>query len=388
MAQIRTKFIQDGAVTDAKIATGIDATKIADGSVSNTEFQYLDGVTSNIQSQLDDKVDESREGVANGIATLDAGGKVPASQLPNSIMEYLGTWAASSNTPALADGTGNAGDVYIASDAGTVNFGSGPITFAAGDWVIYNGSQWERSINSNAVASVNSLTGAVVLDTDDIGEGASNLYFTDERAQDAIGAALVDTSSVDLSYDDANNEISATVLPAGVDHNSLQNFVASEHVDHSSVDIETLSDSGLDGGGDITSSRSLTVAPHRATSETIETSDEILFADASDSNALKKSTVQGILDLVGPGVTSMKVDNIVLTPTNIANQYYDLSHVVKPNSIILTIYGLVQNENDDYTVALTGGVGGKTRINFENDLATGGASALVAGDVLFIQYLI
>lgn len=31
----------------------IDAADIADGSVSNAEFQYLDGVTSNIQDQLD-----------------------------------------------------------------------------------------------------------------------------------------------------------------------------------------------------------------------------------------------------------------------------------------------------------------------------------------------
>jgi hypothetical protein len=34
------------------LPTGIDATKIGDGSVSNTEFQYLDGVTSNIQTQI------------------------------------------------------------------------------------------------------------------------------------------------------------------------------------------------------------------------------------------------------------------------------------------------------------------------------------------------
>jgi len=34
------------------LPTGIDATKIADGSVSNTEFQYLDGVTSSIQTQI------------------------------------------------------------------------------------------------------------------------------------------------------------------------------------------------------------------------------------------------------------------------------------------------------------------------------------------------
>lgn len=34
-------------------SAAIDASKIADGSVSNTEFQYLDGVTSGIQGQID-----------------------------------------------------------------------------------------------------------------------------------------------------------------------------------------------------------------------------------------------------------------------------------------------------------------------------------------------
>lgn len=43
------------AVTNAKVATGIDAAKIADGTVSNAEFQYLGGVTSDIQTQLNAK---------------------------------------------------------------------------------------------------------------------------------------------------------------------------------------------------------------------------------------------------------------------------------------------------------------------------------------------
>ena len=45
--------IDNGAVTNAKVDSGIDATKIADGSVSNTEFQYINSLTSNAQTQLD-----------------------------------------------------------------------------------------------------------------------------------------------------------------------------------------------------------------------------------------------------------------------------------------------------------------------------------------------
>jgi hypothetical protein len=51
-----TAIVIDGSITNAKVASGIDAVKIADGSVSNTEFQYLDGVTSSIQTQLNSKV--------------------------------------------------------------------------------------------------------------------------------------------------------------------------------------------------------------------------------------------------------------------------------------------------------------------------------------------
>lgn len=52
---VTTAKLDDGAVTDGKVATGINAAKIGAGSVSNTEFGYLDGVTSGIQSQLDGK---------------------------------------------------------------------------------------------------------------------------------------------------------------------------------------------------------------------------------------------------------------------------------------------------------------------------------------------
>jgi hypothetical protein len=97
----------------------------------------------------------SAKGVANGYASLDSGGKVPIAQLPSSIMEYKGMWNASTNTPTLANGTGDTGDVYICNVAGSVNFGAGVIVFAIGDYVIYSGSIWQRS--SGAVGTVTSV---------------------------------------------------------------------------------------------------------------------------------------------------------------------------------------------------------------------------------------
>jgi len=44
--------INAGTLNVSRLPSNIDAAKIADGSVSNTEFQYLNGVTSAIQTQI------------------------------------------------------------------------------------------------------------------------------------------------------------------------------------------------------------------------------------------------------------------------------------------------------------------------------------------------
>jgi len=97
-------------------------------------------------------------GAANGVATLDSMGKVPLSQLPASVVTYLGTWNAATNTPTLTNGVGDIGDLYICNVAGTVNFGAGPITFSVGDWVIYNGTQWQKSAGQAGTVTSVGLT--------------------------------------------------------------------------------------------------------------------------------------------------------------------------------------------------------------------------------------
>jgi len=56
--------------------------------------------------------------------------------------KYKGNWDASTNTPFLVDGVGDAGDYYDVSVAGTQDLGSGPITFTVNDEVKYNGTRW------------------------------------------------------------------------------------------------------------------------------------------------------------------------------------------------------------------------------------------------------
>lgn len=165
----------------------------------------------------------TEKGANNGYASLDAAGKVPITQLPNSVMSYAGTWNASTNTPALADGAGNADDaigtVYRVTVAGTQNLGSGAITFDVGDYAILNASKvWEKADATDAVTSVNGQQGVVVLDSDDVGEGATNLYHTPERVRDVIGAALVDSPTIDFTHDDGADTITADVKANSVDN--------------------------------------------------------------------------------------------------------------------------------------------------------------------------
>jgi hypothetical protein len=132
---------------------------------------------------------EKDVGVANGVASLDSGGKVPVSELPAAVLgalSYQGTWNASTNTPTLASGVGVKGYYYVVSVAGSTNL-DGVTDWKVGDWAVYNGTAWQKVDNTDQVTSVNGQTGTVVLTTTDIAEG-TNEYFTTARARASVSA--------------------------------------------------------------------------------------------------------------------------------------------------------------------------------------------------------
>ena len=116
----------------------------------------------------DAQVKRAEMGIAEGVATLDESGKVPSSQLPDSVLgnvRYSGTWDASKNIPELTDNSPeNSGKYYVVSIAGS-QFG---INFEPGDWVINNGGNWAKVDNVDAVKSVNGKSGEVVIEIADI----------------------------------------------------------------------------------------------------------------------------------------------------------------------------------------------------------------------------
>jgi len=149
-------------------------------------------ITESQISDLKTYIQSSEKGANNGVATLDAGGKVPSTQLPATLLIYKGVWDADTNTPELTtpDIT-KKGFVYNVSVAGT-KFG---ISFSLGDWAIYNDDGvLEKSDNSDDVTSVNGQQGAVVLNADHISDSTTTNKFvtTAEKGvwngkQDALG---------------------------------------------------------------------------------------------------------------------------------------------------------------------------------------------------------
>jgi hypothetical protein len=116
-----------------------------------------------------------------------------------------------------------------------------------------------------------------------------------------------------------------------------------------------------------------------------------LPASAPAAGQILQSDGSGNLSWVNPtsGSATFNKETFVLTASDISNGYVDLAEVALENSIVFLVRGagvMLEGASYDYSVDYTGGNGGKTRITWLNDLATNGAAELVAGDVLQIQY--
>lgn len=116
----------------------------------------------------------SQKGVANGVATLDSGGKVPTGQLPSFVEDVIEV----ANFAALP-GTGLASKLYVTVDNSKVY-------------------RWSGSTYIEIASSPGS--------TDAVPEGTTNKYFTDARAQAAVvtsmsrrGVMVGDYGSGDMS---------------------------------------------------------------------------------------------------------------------------------------------------------------------------------------------
>ena len=107
-------------------------------------------------------------------------------------INYQGTWNASTNTPTITSGVGVNGYYYVVSVAGSTNI-DGITDWQIGDWLIFNGTVWQKIDQSDLVTSVAGRTGAVVLTTADIG-GLGTIATQNANAVNITGGTATLTS--------------------------------------------------------------------------------------------------------------------------------------------------------------------------------------------------
>jgi hypothetical protein len=155
------------AMTASATVPNTDVTGLGTMSTQNANAVAITGGTMSGVT-VSGYIPTSEKAQPLGVATLDAGGKVPTSQIPmQGDLNYQGTWNASTNTPTLTSSVGTQGYYYVVSVAGTTNL-NGITDWQIGDWAIYNGSVWQKVDNTDAVTSVNGQVGTVVLTQADI----------------------------------------------------------------------------------------------------------------------------------------------------------------------------------------------------------------------------
>ncbi|WP_069660810.1 beta strand repeat-containing protein [Arcticibacter eurypsychrophilus] len=187
-------------------------TELVLNNVSNTS-DAAKPISTLTQTELDKKVNITAIGAALGVAPLNSSSKIAETYLPASLVgavNYQGTYNASSNSPAIPVATVSKGYYYVVTTAGTQQ----SLTLGVGDWIISNGTIWDRVASSNTISSVFGRTGTVVAANNDYSTAqvteSSNLYYTDARVN-ANSTIVAHAASLLLKEDKSNKSVDGTL---------------------------------------------------------------------------------------------------------------------------------------------------------------------------------
>jgi hypothetical protein len=237
---------------------------------------------------------------------------------------FQGVWNASTNTPTLVSSVGTNGHYYIVSVAGSTNL-DGITDWQVGDWAIFASTSWQKVDNTDAVSSVNGFTGAVSLTTDNIAEGATNLYFTNTRARTAISLTTTGSSGAS-TYDNTTGVFN---IPTYTDA-----FVGTV----TSVGLSSATSGVTIGSTPITTSGTITIA--------IATATSLLNGLLSSTDWTTFNNKQGTITLTTTGTSGAAtfVANTLNIPNYADGGVLSLSAIGStPNANAATITGTVLN---------------------------------------------
>jgi len=200
--------------------------------------------------------------------------------------------------------------------------------------------------NGLLISTIGLLNDRTVL-AEDVYQAAQNWH---------VAATVLDTASIDFSI--VGQQISGAVLPAGVDHDALLNFVANEHINHTAVTITA--GTGLTGGGDISANRTISLSHLGLQTLADPNADRVMFWDDSAGN-LEWLTIGAGLTITGTTLDCTVTANTVADTASIdltllAGQ---ISGVVLPAGVDHdSLNNFVANEHVDHsTIDITAGTG-------------------------------
>ena len=164
-------------------------------------------------------VEDSEKAVANGVATLDAGAKVPFGQIP--AIAITDVYVVDTTNELAAITNVLMGDVAIVLD--TPNLGTNANSYIATNEVLPSAiDSWviiEKPLQY--VSSVNGKMGVVVLNTDDILTGSSNLWYTIARTS---SDGFITNNQSGVTFGALDVTVDATAGTDAVNWQSLTNY--------------------------------------------------------------------------------------------------------------------------------------------------------------------
>jgi len=189
---------------------------------------------------------------------------------------------------------------------------------------------------------------------------------TDENAQDTVGGMLTDTSSIDFTYDDNANTITAAVKPAGVDHDSLNNYSISKHIDHTAITLTA--GTGLSGGGDISANRTFNLANTAVTANSYGSASQVatftvdaqgrLTAAGNASIGITHANISDFDEEVGEVIGNILTDSSSID-FSFTNPTHSITAAVKPAGVDHdSLNNYSANKHIDHsTVSVSAGTG-------------------------------
>lgn len=251
--------VNAGVITDAKVAAGIDAAKLANGSVSNAEFQYLGNVTSDIQTQLNAKASTAVvTSGANGLAPASGGGTT-------NFLRADGTWGVPPGGGGVADG--DKGDIVVSAGATVWTIDAGVVSLA-------------KMANATALSVIGNGTNASATPTNLVAGTDGHVM---RRSGTTLGFGTVATAGI------ADSAITNAKVATGIDAAKLADGSVSntelQYLNGVTSNVQTQLDSKL-GAGAATPVSNTKAVPIDA--------DPAFVEDSEASNELKKTTIGGI----------------------------------------------------------------------------------------------